>query len=174
VQYVGPAATLRPKYQLQQPTGDHYYTGIVAAIVRRLLQLGDVSWPHYQRTGDAQLVELQLALDHYAELLADLLAVDGALVLTKQLTIVGFGMEVYAPHVTLPAIYRALDAKGSQLRAEAPDTGGTRHRAAYRLCLTQPDSVAIVVSQDGGVRFIHCQADKIVFWEQLTLSPPTG
>jgi hypothetical protein len=77
-QYVSPAATLRPKYQLQQPTGDHYYMGILAAIMRRLLKLGDVSWLYYQQAGDACLVKLQRTLDHYAELLADLLAFDGA------------------------------------------------------------------------------------------------
>ena len=172
-QYVGPAATLRPKYQLQQQTANQYYTDIVAAIAQRLLTLNDLSWARYQRAGDAQLLDLQRTLDHYAELLADLMAVDGALVLTKQLAIVGFGMEVVAPQSSLTGIYRALDATGSELRAEAPDAGGTRHRAAYRLCLTQPDSLAIVVSQDGGVRFVHRQAAQIVFWEQLTLSTPT-
>lgn len=171
-EYVGPAATLRPKYQLQTQAGDQYYIDIVAAIVRRLLELGSLSWTRYQQAGDVCLVELQGTLDRYADLLADLMAVDGALVLTKQLAIVGFGMEVYAPHLTLTNIYRALDPKGAELRAEAPDGGGTRHRAAYRLCLAQPDSVAIVVSQDGGIRFVHRQATRIVFWEQLTLSTP--
>lgn len=146
----------------------------MAAIARRLLALGDLSWARYQRAGDADLLELQSTLGHYAELLVDLMAVDGALVLTKQLAIVGFGMEVYAPQLTLTGVYRAHNADGSELRAEAPDAGGTRHRAAYRLCLTQPDSLAIVVSQDGGVRFVHNQAGQIVFWEQLTLSAPTG
>lgn len=171
-EYVGPAATLRPKYQVQTPAGDPYYIDLTAAIVRRLLELGSLSWPRYQQATDAHLVELQGTLGRYADLLADLMTVDGALVLTKQLAIVGFGMEVYAPHLPLTDIYRALNAQGSELRAEAPDGGGTRHRAAYRLCLAQPDSVAIVVSQDGGLRFVHSQAPRIVFWEQLTLSTP--
>ena len=29
--------------------------------------------------------------------------------------------------------------------------------------------MAIVVSQDGGVRFVHAQAGKVIFWEQLAL-----
>lgn len=173
-EYVGPTATLRPRYQLRPQPDNQHYTDLVAAIVRRLLALGgDLSWARYQQTRDVQLLDLRHALNQYAELLADLLTVDGALVLTKQLTIVGFGMEVYAPQLTLPVIHRALDAKGSQLRAEAPDRGGTRHLAAYRLCLTHPDCVAIVVSQDGGVRFVHSQAGRVVFWEQLTLATPT-
>lgn len=171
--YVGSAATLRPKYQVQL-AASHYYIGIEAAIVQRLLVLGDVSWARYQQATDPTLVELQKALGHYAKLLADLTAVDGALVLTKQLAVVGFGMEVYAPQLTLTSIYRALNADGTQRRAEAPDAGGTRHRAAYRLCLAHPDCEAIVLSQDGGVRFVHSQADHIVFWEQLAIAAPAG
>ena len=170
-QYVGPTVTLRPKYQVQQAS-NQYYIHLESAIVRRLLELGDLSWTRYQQGDDAVLVALQGALSQYAKLLADLTAVDGALVLTKQIAIVGFGMEVYAPQLTLTSVYRALDANGSQLRVEAPDAGGTRHRAAYRFCLTHPDSVAIVVSQDGGVRFVHSHANQIMFWEQLTIAGP--
>ena len=52
------------------------------------------------------------------------------------------------------------------MQAEAADSGGTRHRAAYRLCLAYPDSLA-VVAQDGGVKFVHQQAGRVIFWDQL-------
>jgi len=166
---VGPAATLRPKYPVRLPTEAHYYNGLQVAIIARLGELGDISWSRYQRFGDARLLELEAAVSQYADLLADLMTVDGALVVTKQLAVVGFGIEVYAPKLALTQVYRALDSNATQLQAEAADRGGTRHRAAYRLCLAEPESMAIVISQDGGVKFVQAQDGKVVFWEQLTL-----
>ena len=167
-QFVGPAATLRPKYPVDLPATSPYLN-LLLGISTRLSELGEVSWARYQQADDAQLLELAAAVDQYANLLADLMSVDGAVVLTKQLAVVGFGIEVYAPQLVLPQVYRALDAAATQLRAEPADHGGTRHRAAYRLCRAEPESMAIVVSQDGGVRFVHAQADKVIFWEQLAL-----
>ncbi len=168
-QCVGPGATLRPKYKLRPAHPDHQYHALLLRIIARLAELGEVSWPRYQRISDAHLAELDVEVGQFAETLADLMAVDGALVLTKQLEIVGFGVEVYAPPLSLESVYRALDVDAATLRAEAPDRGGTRHRAAYRLCLAEPASMAIVISQDGGVRFVHQQAGQVVFWEQLAL-----
>lgn len=169
VQHIGPQATLRPKYPVSSPAIVPPYLRLLLAIVARLTELGDISWQRYEQGEDTRLLELAGAIDQYADLLADLMTVDGALVITKQLAVAGFGVEVYAPQLTLTQVYRALDADATQLRAEAPDHGGTRHRAAYRLCAAEPECMAIVVSQDGGVRFVHAQDGKVVFWEQLTL-----
>jgi DNA integrity scanning protein DisA with diadenylate cyclase activity len=76
-------------------------------------------------------------------------------VLTKQLEIVGFGVEIQAAQMAIDCVYRALDVDGSSLQAVPADHGGTRHWAAYRLCLAEPDCLAIIVSQDGGVQFVH-------------------
>jgi DNA integrity scanning protein DisA with diadenylate cyclase activity len=43
---------------------------------------------------------------------------------------------------------------------------GARHRSAYRLSSALPGAVAVVVSQDGGVRWV-CQKDsRVTYWEQ--------
>jgi hypothetical protein len=168
-QYIGAQATLRPKYPVTQPDSMPPYMRLLLAIVVRLRELDDISWQRYELADDARLLELAGAIDQYADLLADLMTVDGALVISKQLAVAGFGVEVYAPQLDLRQVYRALDADATQLRAEPADHGGTRHRAAYRLCAAEPESMAIVVSQDGGVRFVHAQDGKVVFWEQLTL-----
>jgi len=97
---------------------------------------------------------------------ADLMTADGAVVLTKQLLVVGCGVQGYAPHLHLPVVQRVLDATATQQQA---NNGGTRYRATYRSYLTEPDSLALVVSQYGGVRFKQAQAGQGIFWEQLTL-----
>jgi hypothetical protein len=167
--YVGPASVLRPKYPVQEDQLPHRYRALLLAILDRLSQLGDLSWARYQQAEDVQLIRLSTEIDQLADLAANLMAVDGALVFTKELKIVGFGVEVYAPQLPLQPVYQALDAAGTQLEAVASDQGGTRHRAAYRLCQAHPDCLAIAISQDSGVRFVHSQDGKVVFWEQLLL-----
>ena len=66
-------------------------------------------------------------------------AVDGALVLNKQFEVVGFGVELRAPALPTTCVYRALDPEATQLQAEAANSGGPRHRAAYRLCQAEPE-----------------------------------
>jgi hypothetical protein len=102
-------------------------------------------------------------------LLADLMAVDGALALDKQFSLLGFGVEIAAPAPATPFVYHALDGEGTQLQAEAADSGGTRHRAAYRLCQAEADCQAVVVSQDGGIRLVCQRAGQVLFWQHLIL-----
>ena len=97
------------------------------------------------------------------------MAVDGALALDKQFGLLGFGVEIAAPAPATPFVYHALDAEGTQLQPEAADSGGTRHRAAYRLCQAEAGCQAIVVSQDGGIRLVRQHAGQVLFWNQLIL-----
>lgn len=159
---------LQPKYKVEPGNAGPRYRALLVAIVRRLSELGEVSWAHYCRSQDATLLALDAEVSYFADLLADMTAVDGALVLTKQLQIVGFGVEIKASQTAISNVYRALDMEGRTLQTVPADHGGTRHRAAYRLCLAEPECLAIVVSQDGGVQFVHQEAGKVIFWDQLS------
>lgn len=162
-----PGGVLRPKYRLLPAGAGPRYSSVIQALVQRLLELGKASWDFLQDSHDEQLRNLTAQIDHFADCLAGMTAVDGALVLTQQIDIVGFGVEIQATQVPLNAVYQALDVEGINLQAVPADHGGTRHRAAYRLCLAAPDCLAIVVSQDGNVQFVHNQDGKVVFWDQL-------
>ena len=164
---LAPGGLLRPKYPTQELGGEGRCSQLIHAIIARQRTLGDVSWDYYQQAHDPALRTLALALDHFADLMADLMAVDGALVLTQNLEIVGFGVEIRAPHIALDQVFRALDLEGEHLQAEPADQGGTRHRAAYRLCEAAPACLAVAVSQDGGVQLVHHNAGQIIFWSQL-------
>jgi hypothetical protein len=63
-------------------------------------------------------------------------------------------------------VWRALDTEGRELRAEDIEAVGTRHRAAYRFVNDHPESLAIVISHDGGVSFVANREGRVVFWEQ--------
>lgn len=165
---MAPGSILQPKYKVEPGSAGPRYRALLVAIVRRLSELGEVSWAHYCCSQDAALLALDAEVTHFADLLADMTAVDGALVLTKQLQIVGFGVEIKASQTAISSVYRALDMEGRTLQTVPADHGGTRHRAAYRLCLAEPECLAIVVSQDGGVQFVHQDAGKVIFWDQLS------
>jgi hypothetical protein len=164
---LAPGGLLRPKYPTREMGEEGRCSQLIRAVIARQRALGDVSWSYYQLARDPELRTLAGALDHFADLLADLMSVDGALVLTQTLDVVGFGVEIRVPHIALDHVYRALDLEGEHLQAEPADQGGTRHRAAYRLCLAAPACLAVAVSQDGGVQLVHHNAGRIIIWSQL-------
>ena len=51
--------------------------------------------------------------------------------------------------------------------SEAADATGTRHRSAYRLIGSVPEAIAVVVSQDGAIRFVAHQGGRLVYWPYL-------
>jgi len=62
-------------------------------------------------------------------------------------------------------VRRALDLEADTFTTEVVDDVGTRHRSAYRFCDAVPTAVAIVVSQDGGVRFVTHYRDAVTYWD---------
>jgi hypothetical protein len=164
---VGEGGLLAPKYGVQANDVGTRYVALLTGAVARSTELGLTTWVAYRRSTDGLLQAIHAELNHFADVLADLMTVDGALVLNKQFEVVGFGVEVRAPALPTTWVQRALDPEATQLQAEPANSGGTRHQAAYRLCQAEPDCLVLVVSQDGGVKFVRQQADHIVFWEQL-------
>ena len=130
--------------------------------------LKTVGWNEYQELKDDRLAELDEAIFEYAHFLADLMAVDGALVLTAARDIIGFGAEIYIATSQNEVIYRALDIEGRQVIEEREDEGGTWHRAAYRLSRIHPECMTTVVSQDGSVRYVGNQNGKVTCWDVLS------
>src|SRR5258708_16485654 len=114
------------------------YLKLLRAGCSRLAQLDheqiitDVGWLEYQSVVDRQLSDLDEAFFEFAHFLADLMAVDGALILTKRNEIVGFGAELLAEAPQLTGVRRALDLGAEIWGDEALGDVGTRHRAVYR------------------------------------------
>lgn len=113
-----------------------------------------VGWEEYTSITDPRLDTLDEALFQEAYLIAGLAAMDGAVVLNDRFEVLGFGAEIQCVDVHIPYIVRALNEEGTLVTRESLDGVGTRHRAAYRFVTKHPDTLAVVVSQDGGVRFV--------------------
>ena len=168
-----PLRGLRLKYSLAQDEPAHRYRTLLFQILEAVAATttkASVGWSDFASNQSARFEELEQAVFEQSRVLANLTAIDGALVLDKRFSILGFGAEVSAELPTPERVWRALDAEGQSLQAEELENVGTRHRAAYRFVNDHPDGLAVVISQDGGVSFVANRAGQVVFWEQ-SVSP---
>ena len=123
-----------------------------------------VAWQHYEQMHQRRLSNLDEGFFEMAHLIAGLAAVDGAVVLTKRMELLGFGAEIGGSLLDVPDVARALDVEGEQFEIEPTTDVGTRHRSAYRLCHAVQDALAIVISQDGEVRFVAWKDGRVIYW----------
>jgi hypothetical protein len=119
----------------------------------------------YRTVTDPRIAEFDEGLFEVGHLIASLAAVDGAVVMTKRFEILGFGAEIAGSLPPVTEVRRAVDLEADTFMTELVDTVGTRHRSAYRFCHAVPDAVAVVVSQDGSVRFVNRHRDAVTYWD---------
>ena len=104
-----------------------------------------------------------------AGFLASLSAVDGAVVITNKLRLLGFGAEIIATSLSLNEIKSITDSEKDI--GEYKDIGhfGTRHRSAFRFCSSFEDSVAFIVSQDGEIRITKRVGSEVMLWSNINV-----
>ena len=109
-----------------------------------------------------------------ARFIASLTAVDGAVVLTDKLRIIGFGGEVRGSAPGTDTIHIAQNEEGDKITA-VPFTGyGTRHRSAFRFVENMEPSVAFILSQDGGIRAAMKVGERVVMWPYFEVGYTTA
>ena len=104
-----------------------------------------------------------------AHFLASLTGVDGALILSNLLRVIGFGAEVIVPSPTLQMVKIAEESSGRDGSLRPIDSFGTRHRSALRFCSSYEDSVALIVSQDGDIRTAKRIGPDVVLWSGIDI-----
>jgi hypothetical protein len=164
---------LRLKYSLSHDEPSRRYRTLLLRLLEAVAKTSDkpaVGWADFVSDQSPELAALEQEVFELSRVLANLTAIDGALVLDKRFSVLGFGAEVSAELPAPEQVYRALDAEGEQCQPESIENVGTRHRAAYRFVNDHPDGLAVVVSQDGGVSFVANRDGRVLFWEQ-SVSP---
>lgn len=135
-----------------------------ACVVAHMTAEGDT----LDRDAVLQWQRAKVRMRAVARAVGNLSQVDGCVVLTSQLQVLGFGAviggrgpsdqvcqcTVAHPRTLEPEGYVSLSELGL----------GTRHQSAYRVCDEQAGAIAYVVSQDGGVRLFFSDADRIYMW----------
>lgn len=164
---VAPKEYLQPKYAFRDVTPTRIFRSLVLAMLAELDRRGEgpVNADSYRAAPGRTLVDLDEGLFELSNLLASLADVDGAVLLTRRFELLGFGAEIVGDLPAVTEVRRALDVEGKDFVWEATDAVGTRHRSAYRLCAAVKDALAIVVSQDGSVRFVAYHGDAVTYWE---------
>jgi hypothetical protein len=102
-------------------------------------------------------------------LIATLSGVDGAVILTDRLRVLGFGGEITATSPTLSHVKVTGDSTGRTGVERNIDAFGTRHRSALRFCSSFEDAVCFVISQDGDVRAMKREGSQVFLWSDLDL-----
>ncbi len=162
---------VRLKYRFEDAEPRRRYRALALRLLEALADATEkpsIGWTDFMTATSADLERLETAVFEWSRAIANLAAIDGAVVLDKRFAVLGFGAEVSAELPTPSQVWRALDREGSRRRPEAIEAVGTRHRAAYRFVNDHPTSVAIVVSHDGGVTFVANRDGDVVFWEQTS------
>jgi DisA bacterial checkpoint controller nucleotide-binding len=164
------------KYRFADGRQQLSFSDLVVDILNRLAQLygvsdqrrlGPVGWREFEATTDDEIATLDEALFETAHLIAGLAAADGAVVFNKHHhKLLGFGGMISGRLPAVRSVARALDLEGEKVAEEETGNVGARHRSAYRLAGALPEAVAIVISQDGGVRFVCKKGGRVTYWEQ--------
>jgi hypothetical protein len=160
---------LRLKYRFEQTEASRRYRTLLLQILERVAAAtskASVGWSDFALDGSPGLEKLEQSVFELSRLIANLSAIDGAVVLDKRLALLGFGAEVSAELAVPDQVWRALDLEGLAREPDDIEKVGTRHRAAYRFVQEHPGGLAIVISHDGGVSFVANRDRQIVFWEQ--------
>jgi hypothetical protein len=170
---VNEQAGLRLKYRFDQDEPARRYRSLLFKILECVsvaTSKPSVGWLDFALDASPGLEKLEQAVFELSRIIANLSAIDGAVVVDKRFGLVGFGAEVSAELPAPARVWRALDVEGKQREPADMESVGTRHRAAYRFVHDHPAGLAIVISHDGGVSFVANHGGEVIFWEQ-SVSP---
>jgi hypothetical protein len=165
------AGPLRLKYSFRADEPRGRYRRIILELMRAMARAGAaagmacVDGDSFASLPDDELASLRDAIFEMSQLIAALSEVDGAVVMTKRFEVLGFGAEIIGDLPDVRDVARALDLEGERCVVESLIADGTRHRSAYRLCSRMPEALALVVSHDGGVRFVATHRAQVTFWD---------
>jgi hypothetical protein len=89
--------------------------------------------------------------------IAPLANCDGAIIMTQNLLVLGFGAKIVIRGELAATLCRLDPAPGPQKLNPCPleDFGGTRHQSAARFVAVNKDTIAIVVSQDRRMSIVN-------------------
>jgi hypothetical protein len=121
------------------------------------------------REWESRLHNTQEKIRDYENFTASLSGVDGCVLMTTRLDVLGFGGEILTQSPALDVVRVASDPSGEKF-SEIPITSfGTRHRSAFRLCSSTDKCLVFIVSQDGGVKAVRKVGNDILLWPDVNM-----
>lgn len=107
----------------------------------------------------------------YADFLSKLTTVDGAVLLTHNFDLIGFGTEILTDKMDSKQPNMLFYNSNNTVNKKAKFTdNGTRHRSAYRFADAVEGAVSVVVSQDGIIKACTKHDGKVVVFNNIALA----
>ncbi|GAB6194089.1 putative sensor domain DACNV-containing protein [Desulfocastanea catecholica] len=126
-------------------------------------------WKDYVSLQTEELAQLDERLFKFARFIARLTGVDGAVVTTEGLELIGFGGIIQGTMEVGESVALALDPEALRRRVELVESVGTRHRSLYYLCHKLQDVLGIIVSQDAKARVVTWSRDMVTCWDVIPI-----
>ena len=107
----------------------------------------------------------------YADFIAKLTTVDGAVVITKDLDLIGFGAEILTDKMGKrepPMSFLKND--NTVDKTKRFNDNGTRHRSGYRFAHEVEHSVVIICSQDGTMKACTKKGENVIVYNNVSFS----
>lgn len=106
----------------------------------------------------------------YADLISKFTLVDGAVVLTRNFDLIGFGAQTLVDTVdsAIPEM-RFIDYDNTENKNKKYNDNGMRHRACYSFCNSLEGAVALIVSHDGFIKACTRSDGKVVVYDSVSL-----
>ena len=123
-----------------------------------------------ESVADSELRDTNCEINGCLLYLSHLSRVDGLILLSQDLTLRGFGVEITTkgdPNYVFKS--NSVLANKSSLKQVDFKHFGTRHRSMMRYCNCHEGSIGFVISQDGNVKAITKVEDKLIIWEDINL-----
>jgi len=95
--------------------------------------------------------------------------VDGAILLTDRLNLLGFGCELITKTSDFEFVKKASDTYGNATSDILIESFGTRHRSAFRFCSHFDNAIAFIFSQDGGVTVSKKCETGLIIWQDINI-----
>ena len=165
-----PNRFLNIRFKFEEGEARARFRSLIVSIMNTLAECtapcdAEIGWKEYQDSNDPRIASLDEGIFEMSHLIAALSTVDGAVVMTRRFELLGFRAEIRCDFADINMVARALDLEGKRFKNESTGGVGTRHRSAYQLCSELKDALAVVISQDGGVRFIRWNGDHVMYWD---------
>jgi hypothetical protein len=161
------------KYRFEEGASRNQLRNIVLGIMEELARSCGrlygpeylAGWKDYTTLKTEELATLDERVFKFARFIARLTGVDGAVVTTEGLELIGFGGIIQGAMEMGGMVARALDPEGTRRQVERVESVGTRHRSLYYLCHKLHDALGIIVSQDAKASVVTWNGDKVTFWD---------
>lgn len=152
---------------------DEAYLHDIKSAVHNLTGEGDpvpADLVHDASLAEADANDREEEMTGAVKLVSSLAAVDGLVLMTPELSLVGFGVKIGSvPDVKTVYDGASFSRYGTRARQIDLSQFGTRHGSMLRYCAQDRNALGIVVSQDGYVRLVMTARDSLVLWDNLKL-----